>query len=284
MDDNIRGDGPIRMVRPKRLLDPLEFQKALEGFEAGAASDSVDALVGSWNKELARAANMIAPKRPSRPTSKAAPWYTEELRGLKQLGRQLERRWRRTQLESDRMQHRTHLRAYTEAVRAAKKTFWSVCIASTGSHLAELSQVGRCLISTPSVSNQFSEVLCCDALSGFFADKIPCIWANLNSTFSAGSTEEVSSNPSCSVRLDQFQSVIPEDVDKLLQAVQPTSCSLDPCPNWLLRSSREIIRGGLQIEAGQHLSVMSRRLPSSLPALTFYNSKPYKVLPLILLV
>ncbi|XP_053144015.1 zinc finger protein 213-like [Hemicordylus capensis] len=59
---------------------------------------------------------------------------------------------------------------------------------------------------------------------------------NRRNVASLGSTEEVSSNPSCSVRLDQFQSVIPEDVDKLLGAVRSTTCSLDPCPTWLLQS------------------------------------------------
>ncbi|XP_053120685.1 uncharacterized protein LOC128331367 [Hemicordylus capensis] len=142
------------------------------------------------------------------------------------------------------MEHVTHLRAYAEAVHTAKKKFWLVRIASADSCSAELSQVVKSLISTSPVSNQLPEVLCCDALSEFFADKI-CIRANLDSTFSAGSTKEVSSNPSCSIRLDQFQSVIPEDVDKLLGAVWSTTCSLDPCPTWLLRSSREIIRGGL---------------------------------------
>ncbi|XP_053109346.1 chemokine-like protein TAFA-5 isoform X2 [Hemicordylus capensis] len=59
------------------------------------------------------------------------------------------------------------------------------------------------------------------------------------------STKVVSSNPSCSIRLDLFQSLMPEDVDKLLGAMQPTTCSLYPCLTWLLLSNREIFGGGL---------------------------------------
>ncbi|XP_053109988.1 uncharacterized protein LOC128326693 isoform X1 [Hemicordylus capensis] len=238
-----RGEGPIRMVHPKRLLDPVGFQEALEGFNVGSAGDPVDALVENWNNLLTRAVDTIAPKCPLRPASKLAPWYTEDLRGLKRQGRRLERKWRKTRLKSDRLQHGAHLKIYAPAIRAAKKRFFSARIASASSRPVELFRVVRGLVSAPSPLNQNLEasVTRCGVFNEFFTDKISWIQADLDgdSTINLMSELEVSDNSSYTIRLDQFQFVTPDDVDKLLGAVRPTTCSLDPCPTWLVLSSRE---------------------------------------------
>uniref|UniRef100_A0A803TBL9 Reverse transcriptase domain-containing protein n=1 Tax=Anolis carolinensis TaxID=28377 RepID=A0A803TBL9_ANOCA len=41
--------------------------------------------------------------------------------------------------------------------------------------------------------------------------------------------------------MDSFQPVRPDDVDKILGVMRPTTCALDPCPTWLIK----LARGGL---------------------------------------
>ena len=59
-----RGGGPIKMVRPMRLMDPNGFLMALGHFPVALAGDSVKAPVDLWNREMAKAVDTIAPESP----------------------------------------------------------------------------------------------------------------------------------------------------------------------------------------------------------------------------
>ncbi|XP_061476577.1 uncharacterized protein LOC133381454 [Rhineura floridana] len=76
--------GPIKMVHPWRLMNPDGFQKALGSFPADRAGAPVETLVELWNAEMTRAVDMIAPVRPLLCRAPSAPWYTSELRAIKQ--------------------------------------------------------------------------------------------------------------------------------------------------------------------------------------------------------
>ncbi|XP_053148482.1 uncharacterized protein LOC128343440 [Hemicordylus capensis] len=126
-----RGGGPIRTVRPRRLMDPLGFQKALEEFPVSRAGDPVEALVDLWNGETTHAVDTVALKRPLQlGRARSAPWFSSELRMMKQPGQGLERRWRKSRAESNQTQARAHFRDYSMAVGVAKKFFLSASIAS----------------------------------------------------------------------------------------------------------------------------------------------------------
>ncbi|KAF7250618.1 hypothetical protein EYD10_03722 [Varanus komodoensis] len=130
---------PIVWACPRSQMDPDGFLKALGEFPADKTGAPVEALVELWNGEMTRAVDTIAPKRPLPPGRvRSSPWYTPELRAMKRVGRQLERRWRKSQDESDRTHLRAHYRAYAVAVKAAKKKFFSASIASSQCRPAEL--------------------------------------------------------------------------------------------------------------------------------------------------
>ncbi|KAF7235047.1 Vomeronasal type-2 receptor 26 [Varanus komodoensis] len=107
---------PIVWARPWSRMDPDGFLKALGEFPADKTGVPVEALVELWNGEMTRAVDTITPKRPLPPGRvRSSPWYTPELRGMKRVGRQLERRWRKSRDESDRTHLRAHYRAYAVA-------------------------------------------------------------------------------------------------------------------------------------------------------------------------
>uniref|UniRef100_A0A803TP95 Reverse transcriptase domain-containing protein n=1 Tax=Anolis carolinensis TaxID=28377 RepID=A0A803TP95_ANOCA len=238
-----RGGGPIKMVRPRRLMDPDGFLMALEEFPATSAGDSVDALVALWNREMTRAINTIAPERPLSSTrAKPSPWFTEELAVMKQKKRGgIERVWCSKPNESNRTQLGSYLKAYAAAIDAAKNSFFAANIASTQNRPAELFRVVRGLL-YPVLWDGIPDnsAARCEAFARFFADKVALICSGFDTILTAVS-EDVTSAPACPILMDLFQLVQPEDVDKVLGEVRATTCILDPCPSWLVREAR----GGL---------------------------------------
>ena len=53
--------GPILMVHPRRLLDPIRFQDSMQGILIDFADAPVEALVDSWHAAATRAVDTIAP-------------------------------------------------------------------------------------------------------------------------------------------------------------------------------------------------------------------------------
>ena len=97
-----KGGGSIKMIRPRRLMDPDGFLNALGDYPFDMVGAPVEAQVTLWNRDMSQAVDTIAPKHPL-PARRAqtAPWYTSELRAMKREGRRLECRWRKSHWESD---------------------------------------------------------------------------------------------------------------------------------------------------------------------------------------
>ncbi|KAF7242353.1 putative RNA-directed DNA polymerase from transposon BS [Varanus komodoensis] len=236
-----KGADPIVLVRPQSRMDPDGFLEALGDFPVDKAGNPVDALVELWNGEMTRAIHMITPKCPLPPgKARSYPWYTPELRAMKQLGRCLERRWRRSRGDSDRTHLRAHYWAYAVAVRMAKKKFFSVSIASSQCHPAELFRVVQGLIHPgPKKDLVPPSKARCDAFAKHFREKIAQLRHELDSAIESDSTEETPSTPLSPQLMDEFQLLRPDDVDKVLGQVRPTTCLLDPCPSWLLKKAKD---------------------------------------------
>ncbi|KAF7254198.1 hypothetical protein EYD10_01049 [Varanus komodoensis] len=183
-----KGEDPIVLVCHQSRMDPDGFLEALGDFPVGKAGAPVDALVELWNEEMTRAIDTIAPKRPLPPgRAHSSPWYMLELRAMKQVGRCLERRWKRSWGASDRTHLRAHYRAYA------------------------------------------------------VAEKITQIRLEIDSAIGSDSTGKTPSTPLSPQLMDEFQLLKPDDVDKVLGQVRPTTCLQDPCPSWLLKKAKDRI-------------------------------------------
>lgn len=86
--ERMEGRETIRMVCPRRLMDPERFLISLGGFPVSKAGDSVTALVDLGNMEMTWAVDMIAPESPISCRIQDTPWFPEELQMMKLLGRQ----------------------------------------------------------------------------------------------------------------------------------------------------------------------------------------------------
>uniref|UniRef100_A0A8D2LLU3 Reverse transcriptase domain-containing protein n=1 Tax=Varanus komodoensis TaxID=61221 RepID=A0A8D2LLU3_VARKO len=221
-------------------MDPDGFLKALGDFPVDKAGAPVDALVELWNGEMTRAIDTIAPKRPLPPgRACSSPWYTPELRVVKRVGRRLECRWKRSWDESDRTHLRVHYWAYAVVVRAAKKKFFSTSIASSQCCLVELFRVVQGLLNPgPKKDLVPPSKARCDNFAKHFREKIAQIRHELYSTIESDSVGEVPMMPSPQF-MYEFQLLQPDNVDKVLGQVRPTTCLLDPCPSWLLKNAKD---------------------------------------------
>ena len=157
---------------------------------------------------------------------------------MKRQGRRLERQWRKTRAESDRTRAKAHLTAYSRAVVAGKRAYFSASIASAENRPAGLFRVVRSLLQLgpPSGGEEHTGARC-DEFVKHFAEKVDQIRSDLDATLAV--TSDVPGESVYSIIWDSFQLVEPEDVDRILCSVRPASCPLDPCPAWLIRSARE---------------------------------------------
>ncbi|KAJ4929611.1 hypothetical protein JOQ06_018634 [Pogonophryne albipinna] len=137
---------------------------------APALSDtSPDVLVARYNTALSLSLDSLAPLR-SRTVSflRPAPWFTSDLRTMKQTGRRLERLSRRTGLTVHRMALVDHVRSYKEAL--SKTAYYSSLITSQQNHPRSLfSTINRLLRPLPATHTAEAPDLCSKFLNFFQA-------------------------------------------------------------------------------------------------------------------
>ncbi|KAF7247673.1 Poly(rC)-binding protein 3, partial [Varanus komodoensis] len=102
----------------------------------------------------------------------------------------------------------------------------------------------------------------CDDFAEHFREKIAQIRHELDSTIDSEVLRETPTLPSGPELLDEFQLLRPDDVDKVLGRVRPTTCLLDPCPSWLIKDSKHGI--GTWILEVVNASLREGRVPAPL--------------------
>ncbi|XP_077167423.1 galectin-9 isoform X2 [Paroedura picta] len=117
-------------------MESERFLNALQ--DPMPSGTSLTALVEDWQSRLMAAIDKIAPRRPLRLRLKQAPWYSQELRERKKAVRRLERVWRKTRDKATRTSHCTLMKAYENAVKAAKRDLYAAEIAFASSRPAQL--------------------------------------------------------------------------------------------------------------------------------------------------
>lgn len=98
---------------------------------------------------------------------RSSPWYTSELRKLKALGRQLERKYKKSGLTVHRLMFNQHQIEYQNALKAAKGAYYSTIISSNISNSRVLFRTVNNLIKPPSDFN-CSTIEQCNAFLNYF--------------------------------------------------------------------------------------------------------------------
>ena len=136
-----REQGPILMIRPRRLPDPMRFQDTMRGIPVALPGAPVEALVDGCFSAATRAVDTIAPKHPLRSRARPGPWYTQDLRTMKRIRRRLECIWRRTPTDYNKIAVRIATNSYLAKVKAARRSHVADWISEASNQQAELFRI-----------------------------------------------------------------------------------------------------------------------------------------------
>ncbi len=166
---------------------------------------------------------------------RAAPWYNSYTHSLKKETRNLERKWRKTNLEVFRIAWKNNMSGYRQALKAARTEHIRKLIDNNQNNPRFLfSTVARLTNNQTSpylnIPSQFNS----NYFMNFFTDKIDNIRntiTNVGSTASSTSASFIAPKE----KLQCFTTIGWEELNKRITASKPTTCLLDPVPTKLLK-------------------------------------------------
>ncbi len=125
--------GPFFSPSPPLLVSSCHQQ--LSSADFSSVTESVD----FYNRSLSSLLDIHAPVKTRTVTfSRSAPWFTCELRKMKEAGRVLERRLKVTGLTVHRQAYREHQKAYAKSLRDARSRFYSGIINNNSGNSKQL--------------------------------------------------------------------------------------------------------------------------------------------------
>ena len=225
-------------------------------------SDNVDELVEYYNTFLSSVLDIHAPVKTREVTfERSAPWYTQELRTLKTAGRALERQLRHTGLTVHKLAFREHQKAYCQALKNARSTFYSNIINRDTGNSKKLFSTINHLLKPQSPSLTEATVERCNSFIDFFKSKVDNIRSLLPSYTSPSASNPLVGSP---LPLPCFSEVQQSQIEKTIRVMKPTTCCLDPFPSPLLKSHISILTP--IITQAVNLSLQTAHVPPALKA------------------
>lgn len=184
--------------------------------------------------------NKFAPLRKvrKRGSSNTARWLSPDAIAAKRERRRLERTWKQSHTESDRVAYRRACRRANTLINKSRGDFFRRKLSECTDSRQRWSTVKRLLHSAPT-DKQFVSVDSdmCDKLANFFVSKIANLRHSISARLSAISplslpVEPTHSGPS----LESLTPVTPLEVYNILSSIKPKSSALDFVPTSLLKA------------------------------------------------
>ena len=172
----------------------------------------------------------------SRPS---APWYSEEIAAEKRKRRTLERRWRKSRTEADKLEYADQCSRVRKLLKSSKMSYYASLINENISDPKVLfNTIDRMLHRKP--QNRYpscgSPKELCNKFADFFCDKIVTIRHQLDTL----SITDVPIFPLIddaiiTCELSEFSPTSEDELSGLVKKIAAKSCSLDPVPASFLR-------------------------------------------------
>ena len=162
-------------------------------------------------------------------------WYSEDINAEKQKRRHLERAWRRSRLEIDRLLYQEQKQKVNHLMAKAKSNYYNKLFLATAKDPKQLFKLTNRLLHRCPVSplpeshsdDKLSNEFCC-----FFTEKIQ----KIRNGFQHNTTDLLHGEVVCATHhLTSFQLVTDDDVSNILMKSSPKSCELDPIPSSLFK-------------------------------------------------
>ncbi|KAI4879268.1 hypothetical protein NFI96_025816, partial [Prochilodus magdalenae] len=169
--------------------------------------------------------------QPSTRSSPPAPWLSDVLRNNRRELRRTERKWRRSQLDSDLHTYQAVLSRFSAEVTSAKSSSYKRKLEESASDPHKLFSIFSSLLNPPSLPPPSS--LTPEDFVTFFEEKVN----KIHQSFSPVPTPpSISPHLLATNSLTCFSSLSSDDILQLLESSNSTTCPLDPIPSTLLRS------------------------------------------------
>ena len=197
----------------------------------------LDHLITTYNSELSRIMNKLAPLKTSEITIRPeARWFNDDVRAAKQHRRQTERLWRSTGLVVHRDMFIAEKNRVNALISNAKQQFFKDQIALCGGDQRKLFSIAPTLlgraVSSPLPSGETKAVA--NDLSAFFVAKIRMIQASISISSNTATANHQAQTPITSPLAD-FNPIMQDELTKLLMASPNKQCELDPIPTCVLK-------------------------------------------------
>ena len=230
-----------KQYRKIRGVDPIEFRNdVMASTLFSSPACNVNDLCDQYDSELSKVVDVHAPLKTRLVTSRpSAPWYSEEIAAEKRKRRKLERRWRKSGTEADKLQYSDQCSRVRKLLKSSKMSYYASLINENKSDSKVLfNTIDRMLHRTP--QNHYpscgSPKELCDKFADFFCDKIVTIRNQLDTL----STTDAPAFPLIddaiiTCELSEFSPTSEDELSGLAKKIAAKSCSLDPVPASLLR-------------------------------------------------
>ena len=165
-----------------------------------------------------------------------APWYTEQLRESKRKRRSLERKWRRSRKDSDRIQYRGQCATVAKHLTDAKTDYYSKKVEECAGNSKLIHQLANKLLVNQHVQQLPSgddDLQLANRFCDYFKNKIDII----RQGFSGNTTPD--EHIPLNITLDHFRPASQQEIHTIIMTFNNKSCELDPLPTWLLKQCTE---------------------------------------------
>lgn len=167
--------------------------------------------------------------------AKIAPWYSPNLRTLKQKTRQLERNTHSSQREEDRQAWKNSLLIYKKDLCNARSTHYSSLIEKNKNNPRFLfNTVAKLTKNHSAVEPCIPPTLSSNDFLTFFTEKIVNIRTRIASN-GPQITVPIEAPPRLSAYLDSFSPIDLSDLTSAITSSKSATCLLDPVPTRLLK-------------------------------------------------
>lgn len=227
-----------RRVRSWRNVDRQDFQRAVQESRLSCPSQltTTDQLFGEYEAALREIADRLAPEHDvTSRVSPLSPWHDADCRAARRNCRQLERQYRRTRADTDRLAWRTAVKDKLALYQSKKTEYWTSKLSGDQCHSSSVWRSMNKILRRDRDVGCPSQTHTADAFLNAFDRKVN----DVRSSTDGLPTPDIAATATTS--MFKFRVCTEADVRRIIMASPTKTCALDPIPTFLLKEEIEVL-------------------------------------------
>lgn len=193
--------------------------------------------VNSLNNVLVSVLDNHAPLQTNKIKRMSRSWMTNEILDARRQRRKLEKNYRQTKTENDRIKYTTYCRKVEKMIHTQKKIFYNSKISGDNKiNMRELYSTISLLLSNPTGDEAMKESP--NDVANYFIEKIK----KINSSLSMAYIDQISADSIVDCSLNDFNMTNEDELRKIINdSTKKMSPSVDPLPSYLFKNCLDIM-------------------------------------------